>query len=354
MRRESATGDLPLSPQVANNGQLHSAPAATPADSLASRGLSGLDLTEQARSSISLTLMTWETPERSPQQLRTSLCTQQAFAVHGTNRGCFATGRAQIGSGATNPPHLMRALRDTSHLVARDLCAAVYQQLSLDVESSSLRSVRQQGRQFDIDENDKGSASASLPVPPLADHTIQCQPPPSLTFRQIRACQASVRSSRHVILLNTEAAGRTWFPRTLPHICICQLITRRLDVDDAPHRGNSNTSGTTSTAATAVAKTVGELRPLGITKYSDMTNPNTQSVQVKLCVLGPATGTIGATAMGVSKPCGEASRPGFAKHNATESVVSMHKPVFNTLASPFCLGICRNLCFFGHPQKSLL
>ena len=101
---------------------------------------------------------------------------------------------------------------------------------------------------------------------------------------------------------------------------ICQLITRRLDPDDAPHRGNSNTSGTTSTAATAVAKTVGELRPLGITKYSDMTNPNTQSVRVKLCVLGPATGTIGATAIGVSKPCGEASRPGFAKHNATESV----------------------------------
>ena len=103
----------------------------------------------------------------------------------------------------------MRALRDTSHLVVRDLCAALHQELSLDVESSSLRSVRQQGRQFDIDEYDKGSASASLPVPPLADHTIQCQPPPSLTFRQIRACQASVRSSRHVILLNTKAAGRT-------------------------------------------------------------------------------------------------------------------------------------------------
>ena len=153
---------------------------------------------------------------RGPQQLRTSLCTQQAFAVHGTNRGCVATGRAQIGS-ATDPQDLMRALRDTSHLVSRDLCAALHQQLSLDVESSSLRSERQQGTQFDIDEYDKGSASASLPVPPLADHTIQCQPPPSLTFRQTRECQASVRSSRHVILLNTEAAGRTWFPRTLPH-----------------------------------------------------------------------------------------------------------------------------------------
>ena len=103
---------------------------------------------EQARSSnsskaFSLTLKTWETPEGSPQQMRTSLCTQQAFAVHGTNRGCFATGRAQIGSGATNPPDLMRALRDTSHLVSRDLCAALHQELSLDVESSSWRSVRQ-------------------------------------------------------------------------------------------------------------------------------------------------------------------------------------------------------------------
>ena len=124
------------------------------------------------------------------------LRTQQAFAVrarrqplHGTTRVCFATGRAQIGSGATDPQDLMRALRDTSHLVVRDLCAA----LQSGIESRTLS--RPRCGQYDnradsltSTNTTKVPLSASLPVPPLADHTIQCEPPPSLTFRQIRAC----------------------------------------------------------------------------------------------------------------------------------------------------------------------
>ena len=67
-------------------------------------------------------------------------------------------------------------------------------------------------------------------------------------------------------------------PVKLRFVSACARLQISVDLSRVP--GEPRKRSTTSTAATAAVKTVGQLRPPGISKYGDTTNPDAQNVLV--------------------------------------------------------------------------